>query len=146
MAVKCFIIQAPGVIKTTYSSWIVKVFKMNFKLYLFFSPKDLQPLIAAANVCLSSNSAAGKLNGLLALKVLVEDCNGQLFTQAGYYFGFHCINDERVRFFILNIFSSVRVIGFIHFHFNENGQANFIQACLVLFEKHSLMKGILKTE
>jgi hypothetical protein len=72
--------------KTTYSSWIVKVFKMNFKLSLFFSPKDLQPLIAAANVCLSSNSAAGKLNGLLALKVLVEDCNGQLFTQASNYF------------------------------------------------------------
>ena len=49
--------------------------------HVHFSPKDLQPLIAAANVCINSASSAGKLNGLLALKVLAEDCNAQLFIQ-----------------------------------------------------------------
>ena len=48
-----------------------------------FSSKDLQPMVSSINVCLNSNSPGGKLNGLLALEVLVEDCSSQLFTQVG---------------------------------------------------------------
>ena len=52
------------------------------------SSKDLQPIVASINVCLNSSSAAGKLNGLLALKVLVEDCSAQLFTQVKLNFAY----------------------------------------------------------
>ena len=54
------------------------------------SSKELQPMVSSINVCLNSNSPGGKLNGLLALEVLVEDCSSQLFTQVAFQYPNMC--------------------------------------------------------
>ena len=64
-----------------FSTFVISHFNVLKAVQLFHSSsKDLQAIVASVNVCLNSNLPGGKLNGLLALEVLVDDCSSQLFT------------------------------------------------------------------